>query len=78
MKCVITKASTTLINNSQPHPQAYWDENIMDWCIDIDTMDQLRTIIKTIPYRCITNAPQVILSLYHDEIHIEVYDDYIE
>lgn len=77
MKCVITKASSGPID-IWPHPQAYWDENMRVWCIDIDTMDQLKTVIENIPYRCIGDTPTVIVSSYYDEIHIEVYDDYIE
>ena len=78
MKCIIKRASSK-DDNMCPHDDAYWDENLKSWCINIVSMDHLISIMQRFP-DCVYDIPEALISLnpLDKMLSITIHDEYFE
>lgn len=80
MKCLIGNASPH-DRNVRPCDNAYWDEKLKSWCVNIESMEHFKTILSSInPDICTNSISEVIVSLRPIDkmLSITIYDDFIE
>ena len=79
MKCLISLCSN---NNIRPIETAKWDDISQLWYVDVNTMDDIKYIMRNLEYydkNFVDNKfPSLIFTEINGEMVIEVYDNYIE
>lgn len=72
MKFIIKRASDTPMVKKQPVSKSYWDDEVKEWCIDVDNLENFINITEE--EGAIVLFPPCGGDLYE----IVIYDAYLE